>query len=93
MVLMNLFSGRTRDTDVENRLADKVGEEGGGTKLESSMETYTLTHVKQIASGNLLYDAELSLMLCDNLVGWQGMECGREVQEGWRIPIPMEDSC
>ena len=46
MVLMNLFSGRTRDTDVENRLADKVGEEGGGTKLESSMETYTLTHVK-----------------------------------------------
>ena len=46
MVLMNVFSGRTRDTDTENRLAGRVGEEGSGTKLESSMEPYTLTHVK-----------------------------------------------
>ena len=29
----------------------------GGTNGESSMETYTLSYVKQIASGNLLYDS------------------------------------
>ena len=33
------------------------GEEGGGEiNGESSMEAYTLTYVKQIANGNLLYD-------------------------------------
>ena len=46
MVLINLFSSRTRDTDIENRPADRVGGEGGGTKSESSMETYTVTHVE-----------------------------------------------
>ena len=34
------------------------GEEGEGkTHGESSMEAYTLPYVKQIASGNLLYDS------------------------------------
>ena len=44
--------------DIENRLVDKgKGEEGGGEiNGESSMEAYTLTYVKQIANGNLLYD-------------------------------------
>ena len=28
----------------------------GGTDLETNMETYALPYVKQIASGNLLYD-------------------------------------
>ena len=28
----------------------------GGTDLETNMETHTLPYVKQIASGNLLYD-------------------------------------
>ena len=37
---------------------DMGGREGeGGTKGESSMEIYTLPHVKQINSGNLLYDS------------------------------------
>ena len=31
-----------------------------GTDGESSMETYTLTYVKEIASGNLLYDSRNS---------------------------------
>ena len=35
---------------------------------ESSMETYTLTCVKQIASGNLLYDAgNPKMVLFDSL--------------------------
>ena len=31
-------------------------------------------------------------MLCDNLVGSDGMGAGKEVQEGWDICIPMADS-
>ena len=51
-----------RDTDIENRLTDKGrGEEGEAEmSVESNMEAYTLTHVKQKASGNLLYDSRNS---------------------------------
>ena len=50
--------------------------------------------MKQIASGNLLYDAGSSNPgLCDNLPGWDGVEAGKEVQEGGDICIPMADSC
>ena len=36
-----------------------------------------------MACGNLLYDAGSSnTVLCENLEGWYGMGCGREVQEG-----------
>ena len=34
-----------------------LGVEEGGTNGETSMETYTLPYVKQIASGNLMYDS------------------------------------
>jgi len=44
MVLMS-----SRDTDVENRLADTVGEGEGGMNGENSMETFTLSYVKQIS--------------------------------------------
>ena len=42
------------DADTENRLVDTVGEGQGGINWKSSMETYTLSYVKQIDSGNLL---------------------------------------
>ena len=32
-------------------------------------------------------------MLCDNLEGWDGVEGGKEIQEGEDICIPMADSC
>ena len=35
-----------RDTDVENRLLDSVGEGEGGMILESSIETCILSYVK-----------------------------------------------
>ena len=31
-------------------------------------------------------------MLCGNLVGWNGVGGGKEVQEGDNISIPMADS-
>ena len=50
----NFLQGRNRDSDVENGLVDTAGEGEGGTNWESSIETYTLAHVKQITSGRLL---------------------------------------
>ena len=41
-VLMNLFTGRNRDTDIEKRLVDTEGKGEGGTNRESSIETYML---------------------------------------------------
>ena len=36
---------------------------------------------------------ELSLMLCDNLEGWDGVGGGREAPKGRDMCIPMADSC
>ena len=45
-------------------------------------------------SGNLLSDIRSSNpVFCDNVEGWDGVEGGREVQEGGNICIPMADSC
>ena len=58
------------------------------------METHILPCVKQISSGNLLYDAGCSnLVLCDSIEKWDGMGDGREVQEGGDIYTPMTDLC
>ena len=46
--------------------------------------------MKYIPNGNLLYDAGSSNpVLCDSLEGWDGVEGGREDQEGGDIGIPM----
>ena len=49
---------------MENRLVSTAGEGQGGTNEESSVETYILPYVKEIAR-NLLYDS----LGCDNLEG------------------------
>ena len=48
-----------RNTDIENRFTDKGGGEEGEGEMsgESNTDAYTLTYVKQRASGNLLYDS------------------------------------
>ena len=46
--------GSNGDADIENRLVYTVGEGEGGTNWDNSIETYTLPHVKQRASGKLL---------------------------------------
>ena len=73
------MQGRNRDSDIENRLTDTAWEGEGGMNKESSIETYTSPCVKQIASGNLLYDAGSSnLVLCDSLEEWDGVGGERE---------------
>ena len=44
------MQNRKRDTDVQNRLLDSVGEIEGGMFQENSIETCILSRVKQITS-------------------------------------------
>ena len=44
------MQNRKRDTDVQNRLLDSVGESEGGMFLENSIETSILSRVKQITA-------------------------------------------
>ena len=47
---------RKRDTDVQNRLLDSVGEGKGGTFRENSTETSILSRVKQITSPGWMHE-------------------------------------
>ena len=50
MVMITLYENRKRDTDVQNRLLDSVGEGKGGMLRANSIETCILSRVKQITS-------------------------------------------
>ena len=52
-----------------------------GTNWESDIDMYTIPCVKQIASGKLLCNRVLSLVLCDDLEGQDGGRGGKEAQE------------
>ena len=83
------MQGQQRNADVKNRSGHS-----GAMIVESSMETYILLYVKQIASGNLLCDTgNPNLVLCENLEGLEGVGGGTEVQEEEDIYIPMADTC
>ena len=82
-----------RDTDVNNRLLDSVGEGKGGMIWENSIETCILPYVKQIASPGLMHDKGAQGW-CIGMTLWDRM--GREVGEGLRLGntcTPMADSC
>ena len=69
---------RKRDTDVQNRLWDSVGEGEGGMFQENSIETSILSRVKQITSpGRLLRAGALGR---PRGMGWGGR---REGGSGW----------
>ena len=73
---------------------DPVGKGEVWTNRESSIETYILPCVKQIASGNMLYVTGSS-----NWVLWDCLErrdvvgSEKEVKEGEEIHVPVADSC
>ena len=50
------MQNRKRDTDVQNRLLDSVGEGEGGMFQENSIETYILSGVKQITSPGWMHE-------------------------------------
>ena len=51
------MQNRKRDTDVQNRLLDYVGEGEGGMFRENSIETCILSRVKQITSPGWMQEA------------------------------------
>ena len=50
------MQNRKRDTDVQNRLLDSVGEGEGGMLRENSIETCILSTVKQITSPGWMHE-------------------------------------
>ena len=59
------MQNRKRDTDVQNRLMDSVGEGEGGMIRENDIETCILLYVKEIASPGLMHETG-----CSGLVHW-----------------------
>ena len=50
------MQNRKRDTDVQNRVLDSVGEGKGGMFREDNIETCILSRVKQITSPGLMHE-------------------------------------
>ena len=50
------MQNRIRDTDVQNRLLDSVGEGEGGMFRENSIQTSILSRVKQITSPGWMHE-------------------------------------
>ena len=87
------MQNRKRDTDVQNRLLDSVGEGEGGMFRENSIETSILSRVKQITSPGWMHETSAQGW-CTGMTQRDGM--GREVGEGFRIGNTcksMADSC
>ena len=87
------MQNRKRDTDVQNRLWDSVGEGEGGMFRENSIETSILSRVKQITSPGWIHEMDAQGW-CNGKTQRDGM--GREVGGGigmgntWKS---MADSC
>ena len=72
-----------RDTDVNNRLKDSVGEGEGGMICGESVETCILPYVKQMTSSSLMHEAGHSKPVpWDNPEGWGGEGGGRGFRMG-----------
>lgn len=77
------MESRSGNTDIENGLVGAVGEGEGGTSLESSIDKYVPSCLKQIASGKLPCSAGSSAQG----VGWRGV-----LEAGGGICIHITDS-
>ena len=80
------MQNRKRDTDVQNRLLDSVGEGEGGMFRENSIETCILSRVKQITSPGWMHETS-AWAWCTGKTQRDGME--REVGGG----IEMGNTC
>ena len=87
------MQNRKRDTDVQNRLWDSVGESEGGMFCENSIETSILSRVKQITSPGWMHETSAQGW-CTGKTQRDGM--GREAGGRIRMGNPckyMADSC
>ena len=74
------MQNRKRDTDVQNRLLDSVGEGEGGMFRENSIVTSILSNVKQITSPDWMHETSAQGW-CTGKTQRVGMEW--EVGSGW----------
>ena len=87
------MQNRKKDTDIQNRLLDSVGEGNGGMFGENSIETSILSRVKQITSPGWMHETSAQ--------GWwtgKTQRDGMEREAGGGIGKrntckPMADSC
>ena len=74
------MQNRKRDTDVQNRLLDSMGEGEGEMILENSIETCILSYVTQITCPGSMHETG-----CSGLVHWDGPEGWDEEKGGWGV--------
>ena len=87
------MQNRKRDTDVQNRLLDSVGEGEGGMFRENSIETCILSRVEQITSPGWIHETS-AWAWCTGKTQRDRVE--REVGGGIGMGNtckPMADSC
>ena len=68
------MQNRKRDTDVQNRFWNSVGEGEGGMFRENSIETSILSRVKQITSPGWMHETSAQ--------GWKTQRYGKEREVG-----------
>ena len=77
------MQNRKRDTDVQNRLLDSVGEGKDGMFRENSIETCMLSRVKQITSPGWMHETSaLGLVHWEDPEGLGGEGGGRGDRDG-----------
>ena len=76
------MQNRKRDTDVQNRILNSVGEGEGGMFRENSIETRILSRVKQITSPGWMHETSARAW-CTGMTQRNRVE--REVGGGIRI--------
>ena len=76
------MQNRKRDTDVQNRLLDSVGEGEGGMFRENIIETCMLSRVKQTTSPGWMHETSAQAW-CTGKTQRERVE--REVGEGIRM--------
>ena len=87
------MENRKRDTDVQNRLLDSVGEGEGGMFRENNIKTCILSRVKQITSPGWMHETSARTW-CTGKTQRDRVE--REVRGGIRMGNAcksMADSC
>ena len=92
-MVMNTLYTKQKDTDVQNRLLDSVGEVEGGMFRENSIETCILSRVKQITSLGWLHETSARAWYTGQT---QRDQVEREVGGGIRMGNTcksMADSC
>ena len=79
------MQNRKRDTDVQNRLLDSVGDSKGGMFRENSTETSILSRVKQITSPGWMHETSAQ--------GWCAGKIKRDGMERKVGGIGMGNTC